>query len=185
MKRKSVLFIVVTSILGLFLYAGACKLMGYPIFVNNKNKSYVTPVYSGHEGELLPNIDLLMLDSVTHINIADIPPGKPTVLFYFGPYCPYCQAEIDDIVKNMESLQEIQIYLLTTYSYGEMKSFYIKNNLEKFNNIRIGIDYGFQFSKYFNTILIPCTAIYNTNKKLNSVYIGTLSHDQIKKVSEE
>lgn len=185
MRGKGILFIIIVSVVGLLFYAGACKLMGYPIFGNARKAGYVMPVYSGREGELLPNVDLLLLDSTTHINIADIPGGKPIVLFYFGPYCPYCQAQTEDIIKHIKSLQHIEIFMVTVYSYTEMKSFCNKNELDKYNNIKIGLDYNLQFGKYFNTTVVPCTAIYNANRKLNSVYLGTLKYDQIKEVSED
>ena len=172
------------SVVGFFSYAGVRKLKGYSFFGNSRNASYVVPVYSGREGELLPNVDLLMIDSVTRLNIADIPVGSPTVLFYFSPYCPYCQAEIENITKHIKSLGDVQIYLLTVYSYAEMKSFYDRNMLVKYGNIRIGIDYNYKFGKYFNTTVVPCTAIYSAKGKLNSVYLGTVKYDQIKTIAE-
>ncbi|SEW53926.1 TlpA family protein disulfide reductase [Chitinophaga arvensicola] len=185
MRNKFFLFVTVASVVGLFSYEGVCKLMGYSIFENTNKANYVTPIYSGREGQLFPDVDLLMVDSVTHMNIKDIPSGKPTVLFYFGPYCPYCQAEIENITKHIESLQNVQIYLLTAYSYAEMKSFYDRNMLSRYDNIKIGIDYKYKFGRYFNTSVVPCTAIYSSKGKLNSVYLGPLKYDQIKVVSEK
>lgn len=185
MKKRIVLFVVVASVIGLFSYTGMRKLMGYPIFKNGNKSNYVVPVYSGREGELLPDVDILMIDNVTHMNIRDIPAGRPIVLFYFGPYCPYCQAEIEDITNHIESLRNVQVYLLTAYSYAEMKSFYDRNNLSKYDNIRIGMDYKYEFGRYFNTTAVPCTAIYNAKRRLNSVYLGALKYDQIKVISEK
>jgi thiol-disulfide isomerase/thioredoxin len=184
MKMRRILFTFILLVLGFFLYAGTCKLMGYAIFSNRK-LNYLTPVFSGHEGELLPNVDILMLDSITHINLTDIPSGKPIVLFYFGPYCPYCQLQIEDIIKNIDYLKDMRIYLITAYAHTEMKEFYYRNKLEKYDNIVVGVDYDFKFSKYFNTMVIPCIAVYNIDSRLNSVYLGVVKYDQIVETSKE
>jgi thiol-disulfide isomerase/thioredoxin len=185
MRKRFLLFIIVATVVGLFSYAGVRKLLKHSIFEDLKKPDYVLPVYSGREGEFLPDVNLLLIDSVTHMNIADIPAGKPIVLFYFGPYCPYCQAEIESITKHIESLRDVQIYLITAYSYAELKSFYNRNMLGNYHNIKAGIDYNYKFGKYFNTSVVPCTAIYNAKGKLNSVYLGALKYDQVKTISEK
>jgi hypothetical protein len=184
MKTKSILYITIVVVSGLCLCIGTYNLMGGSLFRNKQPANYLTPTFSGHEGESLPNIDLLMIDSVTHFDVANIPSGTPTILIYFGPYCPYCQLVIDDVTKNIKYLKGIKFYLITSYSYAEGKSFYYKNELSKFNNIVMGVDHKFEFSKYFNTMVIPCIAVYNTDKKLNSVYLGVVKHTQMKEVSE-
>jgi thiol-disulfide isomerase/thioredoxin len=127
---------------------------------------------TGLEGELMPAIDLVLLDTNFHFNTANIRPGRPSVLFAFEPWCPYCKAQTKSILSHIESLKGIDFYFLTNASYSGFKSFYEKYQLERYNNIKAGIDYTYSFGKYFKTNQIPCMAIYDRNKKLKQVLIG-------------
>jgi hypothetical protein len=69
-------------------------------------------------------------------------------------------------------LKGIDFYFLTNASYTGFKSFYEKYQLEKYANIKAGIDYSYSFAKYFKTNQIPYMAIYDGNKKLKQVLVG-------------
>src|SRR6266404_5960990 len=72
---------------------------------------------SSREGQMLPDLNLVLQDSVTNFRTSAIPNGKPFVLFLYRPDCPYCQGQISDIVKNMADLKNIRIILVTSYPY--------------------------------------------------------------------
>src|SRR5258708_38332898 len=78
---------------------------------------------TGLEGQLLPKFDLLLSDSTSWLNTSSIQTGKPIVLFYFSPYCPYCMAQTKVIIDNIDKLKNVQIYMVTNYPFGAMKSF--------------------------------------------------------------
>jgi len=131
----------------------------------------VPPVKTGLEGKSLPSFDFLLMDS-TSFNSNNIPSGKPIVLFYLSPTCPYCRAEIKEIQTNIASLQNFRIYILTTASISVMKDFYSKYHLNNYPNINVAIDNSFEFGSYFNIKTVPFNAIYTSQKKLNSVIPG-------------
>src|SRR5579872_191676 len=82
-----------------------------------------TPEKTGLEGKPLPSFKLLLTDSSTNFDTRNIPGDKPVVLFYFGPYCPYSRAQMEEIIKNMNQLQDVRFCLFTSYPFTQMKDF--------------------------------------------------------------
>src|SRR5882757_9947523 len=99
------------------------------------------PVRNNLKGKKMPSFSLLLADSITYINTADIPSGKAIVLFSFGPSCPYSRAQMEEIIEDMPSLKNIRFYIFTTWPFKEMKKFYSLYHLEKYPNIIVGEDY--------------------------------------------
>ncbi|MFX1707387.1 thioredoxin fold domain-containing protein [Chitinophaga sp. CC14] len=183
MKNRKNILIVILFVSGILLYV-IIRTPQYS-FSNNKQETRNKPISTGHEGELLPEIDLLLTDSLTYVNTATAPDGKPIVLFYFAPYCPYCKTELNEIIKNMKYLKNIQFYLITPYFISDIKKFYEDNQLEKYGNVIIGRDYKFKFGDFFKTQNVPYLVIYTSNKKMNAAFIGNVKYDQIKSISEK
>lgn len=138
------------------------------------------PLHTGLEGKPMPNFDLLLMDSTTHLNTSDLPPGQPIVLFYFSPRCPYCRAEMQDIVDNAKKLKDIRLILLTADPYSETKGFYKHYDLGKYPNVTVGMDYDYFFGNYFKTSQVPYLALYDRNKRLKRVKLGKMYSDEIK-----
>jgi hypothetical protein len=84
-----------TSVICLLLF------IGWTLFT-----AFTAPITAktGMEGRLLPSIDMLLPDSVTHFNTAGIPNGKPFVVIGFQPWCTHCQAETQDIIQHIQQL---------------------------------------------------------------------------------
>lgn len=75
---------------------------------------------TGLEGKVLPYYSMLNSDSTTYFNMGTIPAGKPIVVLLFDPYCPYCRAETEDILKDMKSMQDVRFYFLTSSPFNDM-----------------------------------------------------------------
>src|SRR5258708_26803846 len=105
----------------------------YLLGCHNRNDRPVMP--TGLEGKPLPSFDVLLSDSSTRLNTADIPKGKPIVLLYLSPECPYCLAELTTILNNMSSLGDTRFYIFTTWPFRQFKAFYTHYQLEKYHNI--------------------------------------------------
>ncbi|HEY8957434.1 TlpA family protein disulfide reductase [Chitinophaga sp.] len=176
-KESIILFVIIFS--GVILYTSLSSIFNLSGSKNTKVVTFSSPEKTGKEGLLMPSFTLLLSDSVTYINTKDIPKGRPIVLFYFSPYCPFCQAEIKEITKNIDKLKDIQFYVLTPYPYNEMMTFYNGFNLKSYSNIKAAIDINSFFGSYFNTVQIPYLAIYGKEKKLNGAFIGGISSEQI------
>ena len=143
------------------------------------------PEKTGLEGKPLPAFTLLLSDSTTHFNTASIPAGDPVVLFYFGPYCPYSRAQMEEILNHMQSLDKIHFYIFTTYPFGDMKKFYAYYQLNKYKNITVGIDTNNFFGEYFEARGFPYTAVYGKDKKLKKAFLGEVYTRQMKSASED
>lgn len=142
-----------------------------------------TPIKSGLEGKELPSFNLLLRDSITYFNTNNIPSGKPTVLLCVGPYCPYSRSQVEEIVKEIKTLNEIQFFIFTPYSLTEMKSFCDLYKLQKYSNIVTGIDYANFFADYYKVKGVPYIAIYGKNRRLKETFIGKVESWQIKEVA--
>jgi thiol-disulfide isomerase/thioredoxin len=140
-------------------------------------------VKTGLEGMPLPNFNILMIDSITHLSTSEITPGKPTVLFSFAPWCPYCKAQTAELISHIEDLKDINIYMITTASLPELKKFYYDYALNKFHNIKIGQDDSNYFGGYFKTNIVPYFAIYSKDKKLKRVLKGKSSIRLVKEIA--
>ena len=136
------------------------------------------------QGQVVPSFKMMLTDSMTYFKTNDIPAGKPFVLFYFGPYCPYSRAQMEEIVNSTDALKDINFYALTIAPLSEVKEFSEHYQLSKHKNITVGIDYNNFFSGYFETNLVPCMAIYGKDRKLNDVFIGNTQGNQIKRSAE-
>jgi cytochrome oxidase Cu insertion factor (SCO1/SenC/PrrC family) len=142
------------------------------------------PIKGAWVGQKLPNFNILAKDS-TVFNTQQIPEGKPVVLFYFTPYCPYCRAQLENITTNIDKLKDIRFYLLTSFPYQEMKSFYNKFGIDKYPNIIMGVDTANYFPNHFQIEHVPAIAIFNKDKRLNALFKGQLEVRQIREVAEQ
>jgi len=140
-------------------------------------------LHTGLEGKPMPSFDLLLIDSTTHLNTSTLPAGKPIVFFYFSPGCPFCRAQMQDIVDNNKNLKDIRFILLTTGPYSELKGFYKHYDLSKYSNVTVGLDYDYFFGNYFKTSQVPYLAVYDRQRKLKQVNLGKIYSDEIKTVA--
>jgi thiol-disulfide isomerase/thioredoxin len=127
---------------------------------------------TGLEGRLLPSFTLLLSDSLTHLNTADIPTGKPFIIVGFSPYCTHCQQEMLDIIAHIKEFGDTSIYFVTAFSYPDLKKFCEWYHLDKYPNIVAAVDSKNVFLPYMKAAGIPYAAIYDAKKRLKEVLPG-------------
>jgi len=132
----------------------------------------------------LPAFDLLMTDSVSHYTNADIPKSKAVLIVLFDPNCDHCKHETEEILKNIDSLQNIQIVMATNADFGDLKKFYQHYNLEKFKNIKAGIEPKTYLAVFFAIHNLPYLAMYNERGVLLKTHEGGMKVENIVKVFE-
>jgi hypothetical protein len=142
------------------------------------------PVKSGIKGDPIPEFKLFLVDSSTYFNTTSLPAGKPVVMFFFGPYCPYSKAQMEMIVDKMNSLQHIEFLVFTTWSFKHMKSFYQRYKINNYTNIKMGLDYENFFWKHFSIKSVPFLVIYGRDGKLREIFSGQVPINKIKKAAE-
>jgi hypothetical protein len=165
-----------SSVLVLFLLVG---------WVLSTAFSAPTTVKTGLEGRLLPSFNLLLPDSVTWLNTNDISIGKPIIMIGFDPFCRHCQEETADIIKNIKQFQNTRIYWVTPYKFNDMKQFYSAFRLSTHPNTTIGQDSANVFMKYIKATGVPYTAVFDSKKRLKTVFPGQVSADDLAKAAAE
>lgn len=142
------------------------------------------PVKTGLEGQPMPELDLIGLDSTTHFNTGNIPTGKTTILFSFEPWCPFCKAQTEEMLKGMKSFKDANIYMLCGSPFPLARKFYDHYGLSAYPNIKVVVDSSRSFRKYFNNYQIPFIAIYGKDKKLQQAFIGRSNNKMIEELVE-
>jgi peroxiredoxin len=113
------------------------------------------PAKSGKEGKPMPEFSLLAMDSITVIRSSEILKDKPSVLFYFSPYCPFCKAQTKDMIENMEELKDIQFYFISAFPFAALKEYQKSYQLAKYPNIIVARDSTDDLSRYFEITGVP------------------------------
>jgi hypothetical protein len=166
----------VTSTLILFL------LVGWTLFTAFSRPATIK---SGMEGRLLPSFELLLPDSSTHLNTADIPVGKPLVFIGFSPICTHCMQETKEIISHIDQLKETQIYFVTTFPFKDMKVYYQYFKMAKYANITMGNDLKDYFLPYFKASGVPYTVVFDSKKRLKQVMSDRFDADELVKAVSE
>ena len=144
-----------------------------------------TAIKTGLEGKPVPSFDLILPDSTSYLNTRNSLTGRPVVLFYFGPHCPYSRTQMNDIILNIAALKNIQFYIFTNWPFKDMKEFYNNYQLNRYPNITTGQDFKNYFTNYFNAQGVPYIAVYGKDKLLNKVFVGKTDIEQIRQGAEE
>lgn len=144
-----------------------------------------TKIISGREGEPLPSFNMLLPDSTTHLNSETIPAGKPFVLFYFSPHCPYCRAMTKKLKDEMKTVKDVGFYFIAQAPLNQIRKYEQQYGLSQFKNITMAQVTDTAFSKYYQIQSVPYLAVYNNQKQLNEVLIGVSNVNVIKNIAFE
>jgi thiol-disulfide isomerase/thioredoxin len=131
----------------------------------------------------LPSFNMLLIDGMTTFYAQEIPTGRPIVLFFFRPDCPHCQEETRALVDHMNSLTNVQFYMISLDPLEKIKEFYVTYHLDQYKNLTIGEDNEHTFIQYFRPSTVPYFAIYDANKKLVKIFNGGTEIDDILKAT--
>ena len=71
-------------------------------------------------------------NSFTQQNLAD---DQTKIIVYFSPSCHFCQAEAEELSKNIQSTKNIQWIWVASEPLNEIKAFAVKYSLDKQSNI--------------------------------------------------
>jgi len=127
----------------------------------------------------LPSLDLLLSDSLTHINTMDVKGGNPVVLLYFSPDCDHCQKETKSILHHMDSLNNVKFYFITNDSLDRIRIFRSAFHLDKYSNITVGWDNQYLFLRQFKDAAPPYLVIYDSKLRQIGILNGEVEADKI------
>jgi len=149
------------------------------IFSSCKEEKPQKAYKTGMEGKPLPAFAIQLLDSTSFIHSEDIPGDKNLVLFYFIPTCPYCRAQMRDMVNNIERFKDEQLCILTDANLSSIKNFVSYFDLQNFKNVIIGRDTGGVIVQNYGLISVPFTALFDKNKNLKVAYSGRTNSNSL------
>ncbi|MFC6100862.1 TlpA family protein disulfide reductase [Olivibacter domesticus] len=145
-----------------------------------KNKSYINqPVITGLEGKEMPIFNFLSVESTTKISTGSSIFNKPIVFLYVKSGCPFCSKQLNEVRENLERLKGIQFYILISGGdkYDSIAKEFGFNKMKE--NVIFLVDYQKTFKNYFNVDAVPFISIYRKDQKLQNVFIGNISSEQI------
>lgn len=144
-----------------------------------------TVLITGMEGKPLPSFTLQLMDSLSRLNMDNIPKGKPVVLFLFNPNCPYCRAQTKELIANIKSFKDVQFYMLSSASFDLIQDYYKHYQIKEYPNITLGRDYENYFGNYYRAMGVPFIAIYDKDKLLKQALIGQVGIRRIKNLTSQ
>ena len=169
-----------------FLLAVCCCLFRVPAYAQNVKdsvKQSTDTLKPYQKYPVLPAFNIRLMDSVTIFNTYNIPSGKPIALMFFSPECKHCKHTMKGLLKGMDSIKNVQFYLLTSYhDMSMLRDFYKDFHLADYKNIQvIGRDYEFFFFSYYGAKFVPDFALYDEHKKLVKLIEGEATASDIYK----
>ena len=133
--------------------------------------SLLGPISSAAFGQSgLPPFKML-LSSGKYYTAAELPKGKPVVLFYFSPDCDHCKTLMKDVFKRTAELKGTEMVFLTFRPVGEVTQFERTYGTGKHPNMRVGTE-GMTFFVR-NTLRIermPFVALFDKKGSLVETY---------------
>lgn len=164
------------------------KMLIYPIaclIAFSCHSPEIPPIQTGLEGQKMPSVKIRLTDSTTLLSTEDIAHDGPAVVILFSPNCPYCRAELNDILRNESTFGKTHFYLLTNWSLKSAKAFSNYFHLEKYPNIVVAQDKKSQLLKFYKVTGVPFTAIFDDNRTLRQAYEGSVPASQIRRIVQQ
>jgi peroxiredoxin len=149
------------------------------IWLSCKEEKAQETYKTGMEGKPMPPFAIQLLDSVSYVHSKDIAGDKKLVLFYFSTTCPYCRAQMRDMVNNIEKFRDQQLCLLSSDDLKSTKAFADYFELKDLKNVIVGRDTGNVIANTYHLISVPFTAYYNENKELKAAYAGRMTPNSL------
>jgi thioredoxin-related protein len=127
---------------------------------------------------VVPAFTLLQPDSslLTRENITK---NEASVIMYFSPLCEHCQHQMEDMLKRMEDLRQVQIIMATYQPMNELTDFIAKYELSKYPNIKLGRDTKYMLQPFYKIGGLPYLALYDKNGSLITHFEGNVSVDKL------
>jgi thiol-disulfide isomerase/thioredoxin len=114
----------------------------------------------------IPPFRVQLMDSTTWFSRSNLSPKKPTWIIYFSPDCGHCQMETEEIISNIKSLEKVQILMVTSRPFQDVKNFYDRYLLKRFPSIKMAVDPSRLIVNYYNVEYTPYSALYDKKGKL-------------------
>ena len=132
----------------------------------------------------IPPLKIRLMDSATWFTKANLSPKKPTWIIYFSPDCGHCQLVTEEIISNISALQKVQIVMVASRPFEDVKNFYDHYVIRKFPNITLGVDPSRLIVNFYRVDHTPFSALYDKKVNLVKAFKDAPTIDQIVSLSK-
>jgi len=119
----------------------------------------------------IPPFQVALTDS-SYFSAKQLQKNKALLLIYFSPDCDHCKTFIERLIKNISSVKNVQIVMISYFPLNEIKKFESAYKLSSFKNIKTGTEgYTFKVQKMYNITRFPFVAVFNNKGMLQKTFI--------------
>ncbi len=122
---------------------------------------------------------VLQTTSGGSFQFSSLPEGKPVVLMFFSPTCPYCQEETAEITAHANLNEEAAIVMVSTFDRSSLRQYVEDYNLSQFGNIRVVRDLSGSLFKQYGVQSVPTTIVYDGSHRMVKAFRGKASADTL------
>lgn len=109
--------------------------------------------------------------------------GHKTLIVYFSPVCGHCDFQLKEIEKNIKRLENVRIFLFTTYnSFLEYEGEDKYPDLWDLDDVAFGIVDHDEFKSKFGNTVTPTTYIADENGEVTGKFKGRSKFIDIEEV---
>lgn len=158
----------------LVVVLGAIGYFGYGIMTESDEPTEE----AANTREQLPTA-VLQTPSGGSFQFSSIPQGKPVVLMFFSPTCPYCQEETAEITTHANLNKEAAIVMVSTFNRQALSQYVDQYKLNDFGNIRVVRDFGGSLFQQYGVQSVPFTIVYDGSHRMVKAFRGKASADKL------
>ena len=118
----------------------------------------------------LPAFDILQVNG-SHFKVADLNKSQPVMLVYFDPDCDHCLLFTEELLRQINTFNNVQIVMITYVPIESVNSFITRMGLAKYPGIKVGTEgNAFVVRYHYNIMQFPYLALHDKNGILFATY---------------
>lgn len=131
----------------------------------------------------IPPFKIQMMDS-SWFSKSGLSNKKPTWVIYFSPDCGHCQQVTEQIISNINPLRNVQIVMIASRPFEDVKNFYDHFMIKRFPTIKMGVDAARMVTNFYRVEHTPFSAFYDKKGNLIKAFVDAPAIDEIVNLSK-
>lgn len=137
-----------------------CCILFILLFISGKSFAQTDTIAPYLQFPFIPPFKIQLTDS-SWFSKSALSDKKPTWVIYFSPDCGHCQQETEEIISNIKSLKNLQIVMIASRPFEDVKNFYEHFMIRRFPNIKMGVDAARMVTNFYRVEHTPFSAFYD------------------------
>lgn len=122
----------------------------------------------------IPAFKINIVPDSTLFTSENLKKNIPFIVMFFNPDCDHCQKETKELLAYKEELKGIQILMVSTATYRQIKDFYEAYELSSMPNIKLGQDVNSRLGSIYKLSTFPSIFVYDNKGILAKAYVGKI-----------